>query len=70
MRNNPKGDYQISDLQNIARRYGIEYRQNTGSHVTFSYSDMREVTVPSRKQIHEVYIKRFMNLLDDVIAKK
>ena len=70
MRNNPKGDYQISDLQYIAFRYGIEYRQNSTSHVTFTYPNTRPVVVPSRKSIKPIYIKQFMEMLDDVIVKK
>jgi hypothetical protein len=70
MRNNPKGDWQAADLQYVAERYGISYRQNSTSHVTFSYPQMKNVIAPSRKPIKPVYIKQFLELLDHVIAQQ
>jgi hypothetical protein len=70
MRNNPKGDWQAADLQYIAERYGINYRQNSTSHVTFSYPQMKNVIAPSRKPIRPVYIKQFLELLDHVVAQQ
>ncbi len=65
MRANPL-DWRIEDLQAVAERYGIDWRQPGTSHVTFSYPDKRPVTVPSHKPIKPIYIKLFLALLDSI----
>lgn len=70
MRNNPKGDWHIADLQFIAQRYGIGYRQHSTSHVTFSYPNLKEALVPARKPLHPVYVKRFLDFLESVLAEQ
>lgn len=64
MRANPR-DWRIEDLKSIAERMGIEYRQPGTSHVTFRLSNGSKVTVPAHKPIKPIYIKQFLNLLDE-----
>ena len=63
MRNNPR-DWQIEDINAIAERFGIEYRQPGTSHVTFRTNSGEKVTIPAHKPIKPVYIKQFIALLD------
>ncbi|MGV8948679.1 MAG: hypothetical protein ACOH2E_04850 [Candidatus Paracaedibacter sp.] len=63
MSTNPRNDWKISDLQSIANRYGIVYRQPGTSHVTFSSPDGTMLTVPAHKPIKPVYIKKFVEMI-------
>lgn len=64
MRNNPKG-WRIEDLKSIADRLDIEYRQPGTSHVTFRTRKGNKLTVPAKKPIKAIYIKMFIELLED-----
>ncbi len=64
MRANPR-DWRIDDLKAIAERVGIHYRQPGTSHVTFRFSNGSKITVPAHKPIKPVYIKQFLELLDE-----
>jgi len=66
MKTNPKGDWTMSDLQSVANRYGIDYRQPGISHVTFSCSNGMMLTVPAHKPIKPVYIKKFVELIESL----
>jgi hypothetical protein len=59
MRNNPAG-WRIEDLKSVADRFKIEYRQPGTSHVTF----------PARKPIKPVYVRKFLELIDEVAHEK
>ncbi|MBK1693695.1 hypothetical protein CKO09_02915 [Chromatium weissei] len=65
MRRHPH-DWQIKELQQIADRVGIAYRQPGTSHVTFSIVGYAPVVVPAHKPIKPLYIKRFIALVDSV----
>lgn len=52
---------------NIAEKHGVEARRpgRGGSHVIFSATGVREiVSVPAKRPIKPVYIKRFLALVD------
>lgn len=66
MRRNPR-NWRIEDLKAIADRHGIEHRQPGTSHVTFSFPGVEPLTVPARKPIKPVYVRRFLRLLDAVL---
>jgi hypothetical protein len=66
MRANPKG-WRIEDLQAVAAENFLEWRRpgRGGSHAIFSAASVREiVSVPSRRPIKPVYIRRFLALID------
>ncbi len=64
MHANPRG-WRIDDLKAVAERFGIDYRQPGTSHVTFRLKNGAKVTVPAHKQIKPIYIKQFLELLDE-----
>jgi predicted RNA binding protein YcfA (HicA-like mRNA interferase family) len=64
MRNNPR-DWQIDILKDLARRFGIEWRQPGTSHVTFRHPSGAKLTVPAHKPIKPIYIKKFIRLIDE-----
>jgi len=69
MRNNPKG-WRIDDLKSVAARYDIEYRQPGTSHITFRHPSGAKLTVPARKPIKPIYVKKFLELIDEVTHEK
>ena len=68
MRRNPSADWRIEQLKAIADRYGISYRQPGTSHVTFRSSSRDKLTVPARRPIKPVYIRKFLALLETLEA--
>lgn len=64
MRVNPR-DRRIDDLKDIAERLGIDYRQPGTNHVTFRLLNGAKVTVPAHKPIKPIYVKQFLDLLDE-----
>ena len=64
MRKNPR-DWTIEDLKVIAKRYGLDFRQPGSSHVTFRAKNKSKLTVPAHKPIKPVYIKQFIELIDE-----
>jgi predicted RNA binding protein YcfA (HicA-like mRNA interferase family) len=69
MRNNPTG-WRIEDLKTVAARSNIQYRQPGTSHVTFRHPTGAKLTVPARKPIKPVYVKKFLELIDEVTHEK
>lgn len=65
MRNNPR-DWRIEDLKAVADRVGLEYRQPGTSHVTFRANSGQKLTVPAKKPIKAIYIKMFVELIDEI----
>jgi predicted RNA binding protein YcfA (HicA-like mRNA interferase family) len=69
MRANPK-DWRIEHLVSIARRLGIEIRNNGGSHHVFSHAALPEtVCVPAHRPIKPVYIRQFVALCDKIAGE-
>jgi len=69
MRNSPTG-WRIEDLTTVADRFKIEYRQPGTSHVTFRHISGAKLTVPARKPIKPVYVRKFLALIDEVAHEK
>jgi len=69
MRNNPTG-WRIEDLKTVAARFKIECRQPGTSHVTFRDPSGAKLTVPARRPIKPVYVKKFLELIDEVAHEK
>jgi hypothetical protein len=69
MRNNPMG-WRIEDLKTVADRFNIEYRQPGTSHVTFRHPVGAKLTVPARRPIKPVYVRKFLELIDEVVHEK
>jgi hypothetical protein len=63
MRNNPR-DWTIGDLEALAKRHGLDWRQPGTSHVTFFSAKGGRLTVPAHKPIKPIYVERFVALLD------
>lgn len=66
MRNNPR-DWQIGQLQTVARNVAVVCRCEGGSHHVFSHPAVAEiVSVPAHRPIKPVYVRQFVALIDKV----
>ena len=67
MRANPRADWQIADLEAVARAVGMTVRKSGGSHVVFAHAAaVMRLTVPARRPIKPVYIVKFIEFVDDI----
>ncbi len=63
MRRSPL-DWQIGDLQTVARQNGLDWRHQKSSHCVFVRADGRTLSVPAHRPIKQVYIRKFLELVD------
>jgi hypothetical protein len=63
MRNNPL-DWQLAQLQTVARQHGIDWRHDGASHCVFVRSDGKTLPVPARRPIKSIYIRKFLELVE------
>ena len=63
MRRNPL-DWQIGQLQTVARHHGIDWRHDKSSHCVFIRSDGRILSVPAHRPIKPIYIRKFIELVE------
>ena len=64
MRNNPR-DWRIDDLKAVAGKFGIEWRNDGGSHYVFSFPGLDEdVCVPAHRPIKPIYVRQFVALVE------
>jgi predicted RNA binding protein YcfA (HicA-like mRNA interferase family) len=57
-------DWQISDLQSVARHHGLDWRHQKSSHCVFVRDDGRTLSVPAHRPIKPIYIRKFIELID------
>lgn len=68
MRANPR-DWRIGSLEAVAAVYGVNLRKSGGSHVVFEHSGVAEaLSVPTRRPIKPVYVRRFVAFIEAVRA--
>ena len=66
MRNQPR-DWLIGYLLSVAAHYGIEVRNDGGSHHVFSHRSVPQaVCVPAHRPIKPVYVRQFVALIDQI----
>ena len=69
MRANPTSDWTIADIEAVCRSFGIRCATPSGggSHYKISHPSQREIlTVPSRRPIKPVYVRKFARFVDAV----
>ena len=66
MRRNPAGDWTISDVEAVCREWGLLYRPGKGtSHCQIKHPSSREIlTVPARRPIKPVYIRKLVRYIE------
>ena len=57
-------DWQITQLQTVAKQHGIDWRHAGGSHCVFVRNDGKTLPVPAHRPIKPIYVKKFIDLVD------
>ena len=69
MRNNPRGDWRIEDVEAVCRENGIfcSAARGGGSHYKVAHPRMTEkLTIPYKRPIKPVYIRKLVTFVDAV----
>lgn len=69
MRSNPAGDWQVDDVRVVCREFGIGLRapRSGGSQYKVTHPSHRDIlTIPARRPIKAVYIRRLVQFVDAV----
>jgi hypothetical protein len=69
MRRNPAGDWSIGDVERVCQSHGVRCAAPSGggSHYKVSHPSQREIlTVPFRRPIKPVYIRKLVRFIDSV----
>lgn len=67
MRENPRADWRIGQLESVAKAFGVNVRKSGGSYVVFEHrSSIEALSVPARRPIKPIYVQRFVLLIDVV----
>ncbi|WP_020177165.1 hypothetical protein [Methyloferula stellata] len=67
MRQNPRGDWRIDDVKAVCAQNGIACRapKGGGSHYKVFFDRMPEIlTIPSKRPIKPVYIRKLVAFID------
>lgn len=59
MSNNPR-DWQLAQLQTVAKQYGISWRHDGSSHCVFITEDGKTLPVPAHRPIKPIYVKNLL----------
>ena len=65
MRNNPR-DWRISQVETLASHYGFSIRRpgSGGSHVILRHPSGGKLSIPARRPIKPIYIKRLVQMIE------
>ena len=68
MRRNPRGDWQVSDVEVVCREFGIDLRPPTsGSQFKVTHPRVMEIlTLPANRPIKPVYVRKLVAFVDRV----
>jgi predicted RNA binding protein YcfA (HicA-like mRNA interferase family) len=68
MKANPR-DWRIESLKSVAEARGLVHRQPGGSHVIFRHPNGAMLSVPARRPIKPIYVKKFIRLVEEGVAQ-
>lgn len=68
MKSNPL-DWRIDSLKTIADSRGIEWREPSGSHTVFRHSNGAKLSVPAKRPIKPIYVRKFVKLVEEGIGE-
>jgi hypothetical protein len=66
MRENPRNDWQISDIKVVCDELGLALRPpSSGSHYKISHPQLAEIlTIPAKRPIKPIYVRRLIAFAD------
>jgi hypothetical protein len=73
MRRNPRADWKITDIEALCREFGLYCKPPSGggSHFRIGHQAMQaKLTVPFRRPIKPVYIRKLVEFIDALSERK
>lgn len=68
MKANPR-DWRIGILKSVADAFGVVYREPGGGHVIFRHPNGAMLSVPARRLIKPVHVRKFVRLMEEGVAE-
>jgi hypothetical protein len=68
MKANPL-DWRIDSLKTVADGVGLMWREPSGSHTVFRHPNGAKLSVPAKRPIKPVYVKKFVKLVEEGIGE-
>jgi hypothetical protein len=68
MKANPL-DWRIDSLKTVADGVGLMWREPSGSHTVFRHPNGAKLSVPAKRPIKPVYVKKFVKLVEEGVGE-
>ena len=68
MKANPL-DWRIESLKIVADALGFQWREPSGSHTVFRHSNGAKLSVPAKRPIKPIYVKKFVKLVVEGVGE-
>ena len=68
MKANPL-DWRIESLKTVAESVGLQWREPSGSHTLFRHPNGAKLSVPAKRPIKPIYVKKFVKLVEEGIGE-
>ena len=68
MKANPL-DWRIESLKTVAESFGLQWREPSGSHTVFRHPNGAKLSVPAKRPIKPIYVKKFVKLVEEGIGE-
>ena len=68
MKANPL-DWRIESLKTVAEGFGLQWREPSGSHTVFRHPNGAKLSVPAKRPIKPIYVKKFVKLVEEGIGE-
>ncbi len=68
MKANPL-DWRIATLKSVADACEIQWREPSGSHTVFRHPNGAKLSVPGKRPIKPIYVKKFVKLVEEGVGE-
>lgn len=68
MKANPL-DWRIESLKTVAEAFELQWREPSGSHTVFRHPNGAKLSVPAKRPIKPIYVKKFVKLVEEGIGE-
>ena len=68
MKANPL-DWRIASLKTVADAFEIQWREPSGSHTVFRHPNGAKLSVPAKRPIKPIYVKKFGKLVEEGVGE-
>jgi predicted RNA binding protein YcfA (HicA-like mRNA interferase family) len=62
-------DWRIESLKNVADGFGLLWREPSGSHTVFRHPNGAKLSVPAKRPIKPIYVKKFVKLVEEGVGE-